>query len=69
MMAETVGREVFEWLEKDGGEWLLVFFLNFKDFLGGLERLIALRMTDFSKNEAGGGGGGETNLNGHGAGT
>jgi hypothetical protein len=61
-MAEAVGGEIFKRLEKNSGKRLLVLFLDFKNLLGSLKRLIALWMADFSEDKPCGGGGGETNL-------
>ncbi len=64
-MRESVGNAGLEGLQKQCGEGFLIAFGDLKHFLGGLQRLLAQRIADLGENDFGGGGGVETEFDGH----
>ena len=64
-MGETMRHQILEGLQKYSRERSLILLGDFKDILGGEQRLITLRMTDFCKHQTRGGGGIETKFDGH----
>ena len=68
MMAELVGGEILERLEENGSQRFLVSFENLENLLGGLQRLVTLRVPYLGEDETSGIGGGKSDLGGHRAG-
>ena len=65
MVREAVRDAGFEGLDEERGEVFLVFFGDFEDLAGGLQRLFALRVADLGEDDVGDGGGVEAELDGH----
>ena len=65
-MGKTMTEQVLEGFQEKAGQSCLIGLMNVEHVLRRLEGLIPLGMADFSEDETGSGGSGETNFDGHG---